>query len=185
MNLISEVRAVVRYWWLFLLLGALLIGFGLLVFTFPGAAYADLTLGFILTFIINGLLETGFALTNHKAHSGWGWHLAGGLLDLAAGVTLFFTPILAAISLPVFAGLWLLLRSAAIVGRCFSLPVIWPEKAWLMTLAAGGLVFSFLILYYPVAGAYGLILWTGCALLTIGLFYIFLGLHLRRWNRHK
>ena len=185
MNLISDIRTVVRYWWLFLLLGSLLIAFGLLVFSFPATAYADLTVLFIVAFFVNGLLETGFAISNHRLHSGWGWHLAGGLLDLAAAAVLFFTPILAAISLPFFTGLWLLFRSVSTIGRCFSLPVIWPEKAWLMALATGGLVFAFLILYYPVLGAYGLILWTGCALLSIGLFYLFLGLHLRRWNQSQ
>jgi uncharacterized membrane protein HdeD (DUF308 family) len=185
MSILANVRTVIRYWWIFLLLGTLLIIFGALVFTFPAKAYADLTLFFILAFALNGLFELVFALTNHKKIAGWGWHLAGGIFDLAAAAVLFFTPVLAAVSLPLFAGFWLLFRSIAIVGRCFDLPVTWPEKAGMLTLALGGVVFSFLILYYPVLGAVGLILWTGCALLTLGLFYTFLGLHLRGWRHRK
>jgi len=185
MSLLSDVRTVIRYWWIFLLLGTLLLVFGVLVFTFPATAYADLTLYFVIAFAFNGLFEVVFAISNHKTVPGWGWHLAGGIFDLTAAAVLFLTPVLAAVSLPLFAGFWLLFRSISIAGRCFDLPVIWPEKAWMLALALGGVVFSFLILYYPVLGAFSLIVWTGCALLTLGLFYIFLGLHLRGWHHRK
>lgn len=185
MSLLSDVRAVVRYWWIFLLLGPLLILFGILVFTFPAGAYSSLTIYFIVAFALNGLFELGFAIANHRTVSGWGWHLSGGMFDLTAATVLYFTPILAAVSLPLFAGFWLLFRSISIVGRCFDLPVIWPEKAWMLALALGGVVFSFLILYYPVLGAYSLILCTGCALLTLGLFYTFLGIHFHGWSHRK
>jgi uncharacterized membrane protein HdeD (DUF308 family) len=185
MSMISEVRSVVRYWWLFVLLGSLLIFFGLLVFDLPGLGYANLTLYFVVAFLINGLSELGFAVNNRGTVRGWVWHLAAGIFDLLAAGVLFFTPVLAAVSLPLFAGSWLLFRSIAIVGRCFDLPVAWEERLWMTMLGVAGLAFSFLVLYdaSPVRG--GLFLWTGCALLSIGLFYIFLGVHLRGLNDAK
>lgn len=183
--MISKLRSIVRYWWLFLLLGSLLISFGLLVLNFPGKGYGNLTLYFVVAFLVNGLFELGFALSNRGSVQGWGWHLAGGVFDLLAAGVLIIMPVLAAVSLRLFAGSWLMFRSISIVGRCFDLPVAWQERSWMTMLGVAGLVFSFLILYDapPVGG--GLFLWTGCALLSIGLFYIFLGIHLRGWNDGK
>lgn len=183
--MISDVRNIIRYWWLFSLLGGVLIFFGVLVFNCAWAAYPRLTSYFIIAFSLNGLFEIGFAMANRQIVRGWGWHLAGGLFDLMAAAVLFFTPVLAAVSLPLFAGFWLLFRSISIVGRCFDLPMNWQEKLWMMILGGAGLVFSFLILYHPVAGSSGLVKWTSLALLSIGLFYMFLGIHLRRWNPGK
>ncbi|HLZ89083.1 MAG TPA: DUF308 domain-containing protein [Puia sp.] len=185
MSIISDVRTVVRYWWLFLLLGCLLIFFGILVFNSPSAAYAQLSIYFVIAFVINGLFEVGFALGNRLSVRGWGWHLAGGLFDLLAAGVLYFTPVVAATSLPFFAGFWLLFRSIAIIGRCFDLPVVPLERAAMLTVGAAGLAFSFLVLYYPVTGSYMLIFWTGCALIAIGLFYVFLGMHLKRWSNTR
>jgi len=185
MSMISEIRSVVRYWWLFLLLGALLMLFGLLVFDQPGMGYGNLTPYFVIAFLINGLFELGFALSNRGSVRGWIWHLAGGVFDLVAAGVLFFTPVLAAVSLPLFAGCWLLFRSVSIVGRCFDMPVVWQERIWMTVLGVAGLVFSFLLLYGAPPPVSGLFLWTGSALLSIGLFYIFLGIHLRGWNDKK
>jgi uncharacterized membrane protein HdeD (DUF308 family) len=185
MTIISDVRQVIRYWWVFLLSGCLLVLFAILVISLPLAAYAGLAIYFVLTFVINGLFEIGFAFSNRRAVHGWGWHLAGGLFDLLAGAVLFFTPVLAAVALPLFVGFWLLFRSISIIGRCFDLPVIWQERLWMLVLGVAGLVFSFLILYNPALGVLTLIALTACALTMIGLFYIFLGLHLRRWGNQN
>lgn len=179
MKIISEIRSVIRYWWIFIVLGSLLILFGLFIFNHPVATFAELSIFFALTFIVNGLLEIAFAMGNYRSVHGWGWHLAGGIFDLMIGGVLIINPILAAVSLPLFVGFWLMFRSIAIIGRCFDLPVIWPEQAWMTVPGIAGLVFSFMILYNPALGAFSIVIWASFALISIGLFYIFLGLHLR------
>jgi uncharacterized membrane protein HdeD (DUF308 family) len=180
-NMVSDLRQVARYWWIFLILGAVLIAFGILVFTNPADGYAGLTLYFELAFLLNGILEISFAVSNHRTLHGWGWHLAGGIFDLLVGVLLTANPVLAAVSLPYFAGFWLMFRSIAVIGRSFDLPTMKrPERLWMLVLGLAGLVFSFMILYNPVLGAFTLVTWTALALMAIGLFYIFLGLHFRK-----
>jgi uncharacterized membrane protein HdeD (DUF308 family) len=180
-NIISDFRTAARYWWLFLILGTVLILFGILVFANPGEAFAGLTIYFEIAFLVNGLLEISFAVSNHRTLHGWGWHLAGGIFDLMVGVLLTANPILAASALQYFAGFWLMFRSISVVGRCFDLPTIqWPERFWMLGLGLAGLFFSFMILYNPVLGAFTLITWTALALMAIGLFYIFLGFHFRK-----
>jgi hypothetical protein len=49
----------------------------------------------------------------------------------------------------------------------------------MLLLSAAWVFFSFLILYIPEIGAFTLVAWTALALIVIGLFYFFLGIHLR------
>lgn len=179
MSMITEIRQVVRYWWIFIFLGLALCMFGLLLVAFPIASYTALTFFFELAILLNGILEISFAISNYRLIPGWGWHLGGGLLELAVGGLLLLNSALAAASLSLIVGFWLMFRSIAIVGRCFDLPALWPEKAWMGLLGVAGLVFSFLILYNPSFGAFTLLVWTSLALMSIGLFYIFLGIHLK------
>ncbi|HVS98394.1 MAG TPA: DUF308 domain-containing protein [Puia sp.] len=180
MSMITSFRQVVRYWWVFIALGSSLIIFGLLLMAFPAAHFATLGIFFQIAIVINGTLEIGFALTNYRSVHGWAWHLAGGIFDLLIGGLLLFDPVITAVSLPLFVGFWLLFRSIAIVGRCFDLPAVWPETAWMGLLGLAGLAFSFLILYNPALDVANLILLASLALISIGLFYVFLGSHFRQ-----
>jgi uncharacterized membrane protein HdeD (DUF308 family) len=146
---------------------------------FPVASFATLGIFFAIAIAINGIIEIGFALTNYRSVHGWGWHLAGGVLDLAISGMLFFNPVLMASSLSFFVGFWLMFRSIAIIGRCFDLPAVWPEKSWMAALGFAGLGLSFMILYNPALGVVSLVILAALSLISIGLFYIFLGLHMK------
>ena len=107
--------------------------------------------------------------------------LHGGMETIAYCMLAASGLVLAAVSLPYFAGFWLMFRSIAVIGRSFDLPTMKrPERLWMLVLGIAGLVFSFMILYNPVLGAFTLLTWTALALMAIGLFYIFLGLHFRK-----
>src|ERR1700744_79573 len=182
MNLIAEIRHAVRYWWIFILLGCALILLGLGVMNHPVATFATLSVAFAIVFIVNGLLEITFAISNYRAVHGWGWHLAGGILDLMIGALLVVNPVITAGGPPHFVGFWLMFRSIAIIGRSFDLPLLWPEKGWLMLLGVAGVIFSFMILWNPDLGIFTLVVWTAFAFISIGLFYIFFGLHLKKFG---
>ena len=182
MNIITEIRQVVRYWWIFIVLGSVLIVLGLSVMNHPLATYAGLSVIFATIFIVNGLLEIAFGVGNYRSVHGWGWHLAGGILDLMIGALLVVNPVITAVALPYFVGFWLMFRSIAVIGRCFDLPVMWPEKGWLMLLGVAGVIFSFMILWNPALGIFTLVVWTAFAFISIGLFYIFFGLHLKKFG---
>lgn len=182
MNMITEIRRVVRYWWIFILLGIVLILLGLVVMNHPVSTYASLSIVFETIFIVNGVLEITFAVGNYRTVHGWGWHLAGGILDLMIGALLIVNPVITAVALPYFVGFWLMFRSIAIIGRCFDLPVIWPDRAWMALLGVAGIIFAFMILWNPSLGIFSLVVWTAFAFISIGLFYIFLGLHLKKFG---
>jgi uncharacterized membrane protein HdeD (DUF308 family) len=182
-KIISDIRQIIRYWWGFLVSGTALIFFGLFVIAHPAGTYAALSFYFTIAFLLNGVLEISFALINRRALRGWGWHLSGGLFDLAIGVLLVSDPVIAATAMSWFAGFWLLFRSISIIGRSFDLPLAeWQERLWMFLLGLAALVFSFMILYNPVLGAFTLVTWTALALISVGLFYIYLGVHLRKFR---
>lgn len=183
-KLITDSRQIARYWWIFPITGSLLIFFSAIILDHPVAAFGTLTPYFIAAFFLNGLIEIFFVVSNQRSLQSWVWHLIGGLFDLAIGLLLLLDPVIAAASLPLVAGLWLLFRSIAIVGRFFDLPAgAWPDQAWILLLGLAGLGFSFLVLYNQSIGAFTLITWTTLALLSIGIFYIILGFYLRSANK--
>lgn len=185
MSMITSFRQVVRYRWAFLMLGSVLILFGLSMMAFPVASFGSLGIFFATAIVINGILEVSFSFVNYRTVHGWGWHLAGGCLDLAIGGMLFSNPVLAVSSLPLFAGFWLMFRSIAIIGRCFDLPAVWPEKSWMAALGFAGLGLSFMILYNQRLRTATLVVLASLALISIGLFYIFLGVHLKQAGNKK
>jgi uncharacterized membrane protein HdeD (DUF308 family) len=153
--------------------------FSILVLTHAVTTFAGLAIFFQIAFAVNGLIEIGFVQINRRSLRGWGWHLAGGIIDLAAAI-LLVNPVLAVVTLPVFAGGWLLFRSIAIIARSSLLAPTAPgQKGWMIMWGFAGLVFASFILYTPTSSVLPLLTWTGLGLLVIGIFYISLGFYLR------
>ena len=71
-----------RYWWAVLLVGILLIPCGIWLVARPDIGYSviSLLLGWFL--IILGILQLIIASDINRREQGWGWWLAGGILDV-------------------------------------------------------------------------------------------------------
>ena len=74
-----------RYWWAVLLVGILLIPCGIWLVARPDIGYSviSLLLGWFL--IILGILQLIIASDINRREQGWGWWLAGGILDILIG----------------------------------------------------------------------------------------------------
>jgi len=59
MSMITSFRQVIRYWWIFIVLGTALILFGVLILTFPVANFMTLAIFFETAIIVNGSLDSG------------------------------------------------------------------------------------------------------------------------------
>ena len=77
-----------RYWWAVLLVGILLIPCGIWLVARPDIGYSviSLLLGWFL--IILGILQLIIASDINRREQGWGWWLAGGILDILIGFLL-------------------------------------------------------------------------------------------------
>ena len=54
-----------------------------------------------------------------------------------------------------------------------------PDWGWILFAGIAGLVFSFLILYYPAAGTISIIVVSGAAFIVAGIAYIYLAIKLK------
>ncbi|MDR0954972.1 MAG: DUF308 domain-containing protein [Rikenellaceae bacterium] len=173
-------RRAVKNWWVSVLIGVLAIALGIWCTATPDSTLVALSLAFIVVFLMSGILEIAFAATN-SGTQGWGWNLAGGILDLLLGFLLMTFP-LAEISLVLvyFVGFWLLIRSIWGIGAATDLSRLKTKGwGWLLTLAILGVIFSFLFFVSPMLGGAMVVWLAGCAFIFYGLFRIYLGVWLQ------
>ena len=180
MTIASNAIGAIRNWWWFIIIGILFIVSGIAVLSRPLEGYAGLSVLFSITILAIGLSQIVFSLGNRDILPGWGWTLASGIIDVAAGSYLFMFPVVTMATLPYFVGFWLMFRSFYILGASMDLQNF-GISGW-GYLFTGGillLILSGLILYFPVATAIGIVTWSGLAFLTGGVLSIVLALKLR------
>ena len=182
-ELLETARRTVKNWWVSVLVGVLAVILGIWCMATPDSTLVALTMVFVVMFLLSGMFEIVFAVTNRNVQ-GWGWSLAGGILDLLLGI------LLAALPLPVitlvlvyFVGFWLLIRSIWAIGLASDLSH-WRNSGWgwLLALAILGVIFSFVFFLSPIFGG-GMIVWfASFAFLAYGIFRIFLGIKLKSFK---
>lgn len=75
-SLFKKVKIAIDYWYIPLLVGLLFVGIGIWSFITPLAAYLTLALLFSISFLVSGIFDIIFALSNRKKIDNWGWTLA-------------------------------------------------------------------------------------------------------------
>lgn len=90
-----------RYWWLVVIIGLLLIVGGFTYWLWPVTGYAIASQLFGWLLIVVGIIQLCVAAgPDHP--SGWGWWIAGGIIDLFIGFTLVRSILLSEAVLPYF-----------------------------------------------------------------------------------
>ncbi len=90
-----------RYWWVILLVGILLVLGGFAYWFWPVAGYAVASQIFGWLLILAGIVQLCVSSGPNRG-SGWGWWLAGGVLDIFIGFMLVRSIILSEVVLPYF-----------------------------------------------------------------------------------
>jgi uncharacterized membrane protein HdeD (DUF308 family) len=184
--ILKQIAYPVRHWWVSLLLGILFIITGIWVLRTPVASYLALATLFSIVLIINGVAEvfSALAMTSQKESSGWGWILAGGIIDILIGIVIISNPAITIIILSFFIAFGLLFRGMIAIGTALDLRKS-HDSYWLLLLLMGilGLIFPFIILENPSIAGFAVVFWTGLAFLIIGLFKVMLAFRLRKLNK--
>ncbi len=180
-NLIQNISGAIKNWWVPMAVGVLLVAVGIYSFTVPDATYTSLAFIFALSFIAIGIGEIYFAFSNSKTLKGWGWYLAGGVLLLMIGGALLVNPEVTDIVMLYFVAFMLLFRSIQGLGISFEMKnegiLDWGNLAIASVL---GILFSFVLLIYPMFNAAMLITLTGMAFIVVGIIAIVVGYYLHR-----
>ena len=179
-TLLETVGSSIKNWWWFLVKGLLLIAAGIAIFARPVAGYAGLSILFTVVIITSGIAQVIFATSNKALLKGWGWTLVSGILDLAIGIYLAMYPLVTMATLPFFVGFWLIFKSFYLMGASFDLNDL-GLAGWGWLLFGGFLVLlaGFYIIYYPVAGALGIVAVSGTAFILAGILYGILSFKLK------
>ena len=179
-TLLETVGNSIKNWWWFLVKGLLLIAAGIAIFARPVAGYAGLSILFTIVIITSGIAQVIFATSNKALLKGWGWTLVSGVLDIAIGMYLAMYPLLTMATLPFFVGFWLIFKSFYLMGTSFDLNDL-GLSGWGWLFFGGFLVLlaGFYIIYYPVAGALGIVAVSGTAFILAGILYSILSFKLK------
>lgn len=180
-NFLKTIRESIKYWYIPLIIGILLMVLGFYLFTVPMETYFTLAMLFSISFIVSGLLDIVFSIQNHKTLSGWGWYLVGGILTLALGIYLVTYPEIPVTILPFVVGFTLLFRSFLALGYSFDLRdmriLSWGNVA---LASVAGIIFSFLLLASPFFTGLSLVVLTALSFIFVGIASIVLSLDLKK-----
>ena len=173
-----------RYWWLSLITGILFIITGFWVFRTPVESYLMLAVLFSVVFFVNGIIEIYTAISERKETDGWGWILAGGILDLIIGFILMTYPAISISILPFIVGFGLMFRSIMAIGISINMQIYEVKNwGWMLFFGIIGLLFSIFLLMNPVIAGLSIVVWTAMAFLVIGFYKIWLAFQLRQLKK--
>lgn len=180
-DLIKTVRNAIEYWWFSLLIGILAIILGVLFIAKPFSALMTLAILFIVGFIVSGLLEIIFAISNRERLNGWGWTLASGIIALFLGIALAASsPIITTEIMSYFVGFWIMFQSFYSVGTACDLERQNVKGwGWILALAIIGILFSFIFIISPAFGDTFIVIFASISFIIYGFTRIFISIQLK------
>jgi len=178
---VKSIKDTIKHWYLLLILGIIFIAVGIWAIVTPAATYLSLAILFSLAFFVAGLLEIIFSISYRKELDGWGWSLASGILSFLIGLILILNPQISIITLPLFVGFVVLYRSIMAIAWSIELKKYRVTNwGWLLFTGIVGVIFSFILLWNPFFAGLTAAVFTGIALITIGIFHIHFSIELKK-----
>lgn len=171
---------IAKNWWISVLMGLLAIALGIIFVTSPLSSMLTLALLFAWGFILSGVLEVVFSISNRKTLNGWGWNFVSGLIDLFIGVVLLTMPGLTVMLMVYFVGFWIMFKSIWAIGSSIELQKAGVKGwGWLLTAAILGIIFSFIFIMSPVFGGTFIVSFAAISFIVYGIFRIYQGFVLK------
>ena len=180
-NLISKVTGTVKNWWVFLIMGVLLIISAYWMFTTPVESFIGLASLFSALIFVSGLFSVFFALTNKDDIDNFGLYLAGGVLDVIIGFILLKYPGLTLVLFSMFIGFWLLFRGFNLISVSFKIKSSGDENwGWILVFGILIVIFAMMSIINPLIGASYLVYTLAFTLLLFGFANIALSIRLKK-----
>lgn len=183
-NLISKISETLKYWWIGVLLGVLFLLLGFWVIQSPIESFVTFAIYFAITYIISGMGAIVFSISNREVIDGWGWQLAGGILELILGIALLTNPGVSMIALAFFVGFWLLFRGISTISISLDLKRNGGSN-WSWVLFSGILtaILAFMVLVNPLYAISTLSIFVGLSLIMAGIAAIMVGFQIRKVSK--
>src|SRR5690554_2749322 len=182
--ILSSLKDTLKHWYIPLIVGIVFILTSIAVFSTPLNALLTMAIFMSISFIIGGIFEIIFAITNHKAMDNWGWTLAFGIFTLIAGIVLVTNPGLSILTLSLYVGFAILFRSIASISFAIDIKR-YANSHWKGLLALGivGVILSIILLLRPIYAGLSAVYLMGFGFLFSGIFSVYWAFQLRKIYR--
>lgn len=166
--LADKYHGCLKYWWLLLVLGIILLLLGVMIFVFPLLSYVTISMLFGITILISGIFYLVMSAT--KTLKGRGWLFIAGLIELLFGIFLTLWPAVSATILPYLLGFWLLFKGFTLIGIGADMSDVKGSGwGWSILWALAVIICAFIIIVYPIVfGIEAVIIWVGISCLIAG-----------------
>ncbi len=171
-------------WWALVLRGVLGVVLGLLSFAWPGVTLVVLAFLFAGYALVDGVVSIIGAVRAMERHERWVALVLEGIVGIgAAAVTIFWPPI-TVLALVYIIAAWSIITGSLEIAAAVRLRRVISGE-WLLVLGGiASLLFGFLVILAPIAGALVLALWVGAYWLIFGVLLISFGIRMRSWEKH-
>ncbi len=173
----------VQNWWAIGLRGMFAILFGIIALILPNVTLASLVLLFAAYMLVDGIFAIIAGVRAARRHERWGLLVLEGIADIVAGGIAMVWPVITILVFVYLMGAWAIVSGILLLSAAFRLNI--AHGRWLMGLGGvASVIWGFLLLLWPLAGAVVLTWWIGAYALVFGGALLALAFWLRRL-RHE
>lgn len=176
-------REALKYWWLILIKGIILILLSFFIFGHPVSALVGLALYIGITLMATGFLLIVTALSNRNSDDQWGWKLTEGIVDVLFAFILLSNPAVTATVFPFVVGFWMIFYGIMLFTGSFAAKKV-GDSSWWMNLIGGILtvIFGYIIMTDILTGAIAITFWIGSGFMLFGLINISMAFRMKKLN---
>lgn len=167
-----------RNWWLVLLRGVLAILFGIFALSRPGLTLAMLVLFFGVYALVDGVFSVCAAIGGSRHREARWLLLLEGLIGIGLGFLTLQAPGVTAVALLFFIAAWALATGVLKIIAAIRLRREMSGELWLILSGLAGVIFAFLVMDRPAAGALVMASVIGCFAIFTGVMLVLLSLKL-------
>lgn len=176
----------VKNWYIPLIGGILYIIMGIVVLASPKESILVLAIFFGLTFLVAGVFEIFFALSNRHRLENWQRAIGFGILTAIIGLVLTLNPPISITTIALFVGFTIIFRSIVAIAFSLDLRNYGSDSwGWLFAFGVLGVIVSIILIWEPNAAVLSLVILIGISFILAGIFGVHLALSLRKIHRHS
>jgi uncharacterized membrane protein HdeD (DUF308 family) len=168
-----------RYWWVLALRGLLAVLFGLLAFFIPNITLLALVLLFGAYALLDGIFDLVSAIRSSNHH--WAFVLEG-IVGMIFGILTLLWPGITVMVLLYLIAFWAIFTGVLEIVAGIRLRQAIANEVLLILMGVLSLLFGFLIIIFPGAGALVIAFWIGAYALVFGIMLIALAFRLRAFR---
>jgi uncharacterized membrane protein HdeD (DUF308 family) len=170
-------------WWSLVIRGLVALIVGIIAFVLPGITLAALVILFGAYALIDGVVSFIGAWKASRTHERWGVLVLEGIAGILASVVTILWPGITAFALVVLIAAWALVTGAFEIAAAIRLRK-YITGEWLLALSGiASIIFGFLMIVFPLAGALAIAYMVGIYALVFGVLLLALGFRLRGWAK--